>query len=180
MVSGFTISFGYKAKIIKGEFTLFTFIKNRIRKLYPVFLCSTVVQLLLGIRSWGGDLNFKSLTLNLLLITSGWADDIKPFNTPCWFLSQLLLCYIIYYVITQFFKEKSSHYFYVLLIFWGYILQNKGWNFPFCYTHDGEGFMNFFIGCLMFEVYKRYTKRQMKMICNFGFFVILMLIAGGQ
>ncbi len=158
MLSGFTIFYTYNTKGCDNQISLYSFISKRIKKLYPIYFCTTLVSIAYIIKETGINiLNFKNIFLNLTLTTSGWIEDIYPYNGPCWFLSQLLLCYIIWYTITKF-TSQNAIYLYIGMILWGLILEKYQWNFPFCYVHNGEGFTNFFMGCLLCKAYLHMQK----------------------
>lgn len=178
MISGFLISNGYKNKIMNGTVKLSSFISHRLRIIYPLYLITILAQTVINIILYKTTalVNFKTLLLNLLLITSGWVDDIYPYNLPCWFLSMLILCYILYFFITYISRKSNPVYMYIIIVFIGYILENANLRLPFLYNHDGEGFMNFFIGCLLFEFYKLCSKKASKVICTGGIALTILLI----
>lgn len=160
MLSGFTIFYTYSMKVYGNQISLYSFVVKRIKKLYPMYFCTTLISIVYIIKETGiSTLNFKNIFLNLTLTTSGWIEDIYPYNGPCWFLSQLLLCYIIWYAITKF-TPPHSNYLYIGIILWGLILEKYQWNFPFCYLHNGEGFTNFFMGCLLCKIYLHLEKNK--------------------
>lgn len=49
---------------------------------------------------------------------------------------------------------------YIGIILWELILEKYQWNFPFCYLHNGEGFTNFFMGCLLCKIYLHLEKNK--------------------
>ena len=159
MVSGFLISYVYKNKIRQGMFTCIEFIKKRLRNLYPTYLMTIIV--LIGIQ---GIPNLKILSLNLLLVMSGWIEDYTAINSPCWFLSQLMLCYIIHFIIIKFVSRDKYLFILILMAIWGQILLKMNLQLPFCYIHDGEGFRNYFMGCLVWEACSRYGEEKRLLI----------------
>ena len=56
-----------------------------------------------------GVLDIRDLALNLLMITSGWVENIYPYNTPTWFFSALLLDYVIWFIITKYGKTNKLY-----------------------------------------------------------------------
>lgn len=111
------------------------------------------------------------------MVTTGWIDDEYPYNGPCWFVSVLLLCYIIGFFILKTAKRNKDLYYLLLLIMllWGYYLENAGLSAPFCYNHDGEGILNFFIGIVMYEFFCT-NEKYIKHLKILGGVVILCLI----
>lgn len=176
MLSGFVISCGYRDRILRGQTDFGGFIKKRLMKIYPMYLITDAVHACLLVYEEGMILNFRSILPNLFMITTGWVDDIYPYNVSCWFVSVLLLCYIIYYVLCRTARKNPQLVLYleIGMVLWGYLLLSKGWNVPFCYSHDGEGLLNFFIGCVLFEIYERNSVRGNRRLLG----VLLGLLAG--
>lgn len=154
MVSGFLISYVYKKKIRDDLYTLPHFLGRRLNKLYPTYIASMIIPICIN-----GLPNLKVLTLNFLLMMTGWVEDYTAINSPCWFLSQLLLCYIIHFILIKVIKEEYYIYSLVLMVVWGAILLKMNLQVPFCYMHDGEGFRNYFMGCLVWELYSKCNEK---------------------
>lgn len=116
----------------------------------------------------------KDMLEIFLMVCSGWVDDIYPWNVPCWFLSMLMLCYLIYFFTAKLYKEYKDIYYLVILIFIfiGYILTTQRIQFPFCYNHDGIGLYYFFSGVLLYDLLKFISEINHKII------VILELTGG--
>lgn len=150
MLSGFMIYNIYFVKI--DNITLGKFIYNRISKFYITYICSSLVLILVQ-RPTLETLNYKNIILNICLITSGWIEDIYPFNVPCWFLSALILQYIIWYIVTKKNKENCA-YIYIGLMLLGLSMQRLSLNVPFLYYHTGEAMVPFFEGCILCKVWK--------------------------
>lgn len=161
MLSGFVISYGYREKILQGQTAFGGFIRKRLAKVYPMYLITDLVQACFLVYEQGMILNFRSIMPNVFMITTGWVDDIYPYNVSCWFVSVLFLCYILYYVLCRLPKGHPGRllYFEIGMVLWGYLLLSRGWDFPFCYSHDGEGILNFFGGCVLYEVYEKNGER---------------------
>ncbi len=157
MLSGFVISCGYRDRILEKRVDFGGFIKKRLIKIYPMYLVTDVIQACFLVYEQGMIINFKNIAANFFMVTTGWVDDIYPYNISSWFVSVLLLCYIIYYVLCRTAREnpKLVLYLEIGLVLWGYLLLSKNWDVPFCYSHDGEGMLNFFIGCILFEIYEK-------------------------
>lgn len=160
MLSGFLLAYTNREKIQREQMNFSTFIKKRLLKIYPLyFLVNVVCIVVIGIiiRKTVGSL--KQIVLNSLLIHWGWVETVSPLNGPCWFLSVIFLCYIIFFFICWISRNNRNAFMYLSLVmfFWGYIILARGIDFPFCGTQNGEGFMNFFFGCFICELYVRLT-----------------------
>lgn len=177
MISGFTICYVYKDIVLDHSLSFKEYMGKRIKKLYPCYLISSLVCVcLFTVIHERNMFTLTEVILNILMLTSGWVNDIWPFNYPCWFVSQLLLCYIIYYFISYFLGRKFIIYGYVFLIGAGYLLCTFPMNFPFCYEHDGIGILNFFMGCILYEFYILYSHRFKKAVSIIGMGFLLLII----
>lgn len=156
MLSGFLIAHSYKNSIISSGIDLLSFLKKRLVKLYPLYITSNALALLIKIHfnGWSGSVRLSDLIKVTFLTTTGWIDDGYPYNEPCWFVSVLFLCYIIVYFVFKLSQQHKDLYFLLLLLLplWGYYLENAWLAVPFCYNHNGEGFLNFFIGVSLYEI----------------------------
>ena len=93
VLSGFVTSFGYADRLRSGAFSYGRFLKRRLSKLYPLHLLCLAVWLVMA----GLPLGLPVL-LNALLLQS-WvplADYYFSCNAVSWFLSDLLLCYLLF------------------------------------------------------------------------------------
>lgn len=177
MISGFTICYVYKDYVLEHSVKFKQFVGRRIRKIYPCYLISTLACVCMFTTIYDGKSSFTltELMLNLFMLTSGWINDSWAFNYPCWFVSQLLLCYVIWYIVT-YFLNKNCVYGYVILVGVGYMLCSFPLSIPFCYSNDGIGFLNFFMGCLVYEFYAAYAHRFKKAVSIIGMASILCIL----
>lgn len=87
-------------------------------------------------------------------------------NSPTWYISVLLLCYVVYYLVTVIairWKTKPL-YLYIFMALLGYGLMAFSINFPFFNGISGRGYLNFFIGVLLAAYIKKFgvhTKNMM-------------------
>lgn len=149
-LSGFTLCYAYEGR---NGLTLREFIKKRILSVYVIYLITDAVSLLFSIMNFGLNvLNIKELTLNLLMITSGWVEDIYPYNVPTWFFSALLLDYVLWFLIDRSAKNKKWYVF-AAMIFLGLTIQKNCFEKPFLYYHTGEAIVPFFEGCILYKMW---------------------------
>lgn len=154
--SGFFIALHYADSISEYSITCEQFMKKRIAKVYPVYFCASVVQVILLVRE-GTVITVKELVLNILLVTTGWIEDVYPFLFPAWFFSQLIICYLVFYLITK--QEKNKNILYILAIIGGYIILIADYKIPFLYRHDGEGLCNFFVGVMLCQIHRVFIRQ---------------------
>lgn len=77
MLSGFTIFYTYNTKVCDNQISLYSFVAKRIKKLYPMYFCTTLVSIVYIIKETRiSILNFKNIFLNLTLTTSDWILNI--------------------------------------------------------------------------------------------------------
>lgn len=181
MVSGFLIAYNYQERIRNREIDFKMFFLKRLIKLYPLYLITNLLALLITIQKNGiSALNIKQLVLVLLMQTGGGLTDTYPYNFPTWFICTLLVCYVLYFFLAYLSKNKTQYYLFIMAgMVWGCILMKAGWNFPYCYRHDGEGFLNFCIGCALLELYlKMRNKDSAKiLIGSLGILIITIILS---
>ncbi|RKJ46795.1 acyltransferase [bacterium 1XD8-76] len=155
MVSGFLVAFFYKERVIDQTITFSQYISKRICKWLPMYLLTNVMMMLyLCFKDRAQLFDIKKFLTTALILPSGWFSQDTPYNQPLWFVSVLMICYILYYVIGKLSHRFSAVYMplCIFLVFWGMILEVKAWNIPFHYRICGEGYMNFFLGVILAEI----------------------------
>ena len=162
MLSGFLMVHGYREKISSGDIDITEFIFKRIAKIYPLYFLSNLFILIYNLSFCGlqATCNMKDLIQVFLMVCTGWIEDGVPYNVPTWFVCVLLLCYIGFFFVTCWYKKNRNFYYLavVAFVFWGYILEISNMKLPFCYVHNGEGYFNFFLGMLLYDVIQYFKK----------------------
>lgn len=105
-LSGFCIALTYKKKIIQNKNNIILFIFNRIKKIFPIMtialLATTMMQyihkIIVGNFYYFSDITFLNFILSFFNISCGWFTPDNTLNIPAWFISVLMLCYVIYYI----------------------------------------------------------------------------------
>lgn len=158
-LSGFLIAYNYydKSKCID----LITFLKKRLGKIYPLVLFSVLSEFLiiatyriLGVAHFK-PLSFYSFIASSLLIRNGWFHEVgyNAYGSGTWYINVLVLCYIIWFLISK----KFNHKYYVLSCLWmvliGCFFYNINKGIPFLYQSSSRGYISFFMGCLLYELY---------------------------
>ncbi len=158
-LSGFVV-FPYVSKIYSG-LTLKKFMLRRIKRLLPIIAISAVAYqacalfyyALFGHMEWF----FNTTQLWDLVVASigmqrGWVfTDIIYVNYPVWYISVLLLCYLIFWIGTNICKRlhTSSRYFCVFMILLGITIKTLGLDLPVLSDYTARGYVSFFVGVLM-------------------------------
>ena len=170
ILSGFLIAYNYRERIASRELTVEDFLARRLRKLYPLYLISNGVALLVDIWMYGPSaVELKKVVFTLLLQQGSALESGNPYNGPPWFLCTLVVCYVVYYAAVRGTKTTQRYRWGILLgIAWGYTLYKANLSVPFCYRGTGIGLMNFFIGCALAELYpalERKPRRWLWPVC---------------
>jgi len=166
MLAGFVTELNYRNRIIDGELSVTQYVIRSLRRIYPLYIITTGVMIILNIINENYNaLSFKSILLNITLTTSGWVDDVYPLNVPGWFLSQLLLMKLLYFLSARLFGKRGFlSTIYIVYMTAGYALLGRNLNFPFLYNHNAEGLLYFYSGCLLCVGFNFSTREQRKYV----------------
>ncbi len=155
ITSGFLISAGYRQRIGNREVTFQAFLVKRLCKLYPLYLITNLVSLIINTCQFGfSAINIKRIVFTVLLQNGGGLETAHPYNGPSWFISALLVCYILYFFAAYHAKNSTQYYCITALgIVWGYSILSGRCVAPLAFAHHGDSIFCFFIGCAMTELY---------------------------
>ena len=165
LVSGF-LMFNYIEKIKVG-LTFKDFFVRRIIRLMPLIIIAAIsYEILLCIypKVFGDYFynlkpDFWGLIISMLGIQAGWSFENPMINNPMWYISVLVLCYIIFYISTKISISKKYNYiyFYVAIVFLGLSIQKNGTDLAFFNSYTARGYYAFFFGLvfsILFNTYK--------------------------
>lgn len=177
--SGYLIFELYREKIQNNEIGLFSFMKKRISRIYPMFFWTTMIQIILEMISKKQVTLFDMVT-NILLLQCGifegngsWRNDI---NGVTWFIVPLLLCYLLFYLITR--KIKNNEYYYLTIV--SIIVLSMSvynWdriNIPFINSYVVRGIMGFYMGIIFCHLEGKIKKKNLRYII-IGIVVLVIL-----
>lgn len=169
MISGYTMALGYIGRIWKDEMNFREYIVRRMKK---VWIISTITLLVVTVEqclylNLTGEVfvvkgfDFYHFVLNLFLLQAGWFENSYSFNSPAWFLSTLMLCYIVFYILLKLTKNNKKFLAIgaLLIIAVGYICLCVKSTLPF--LHSGfaaRGYMCFFIGVILYLLHEKSVK----------------------
>lgn len=154
MISGYLL---YQSRVLNdyrnkaGYNSLFVFLFYRLKKIYPAYFISLIVLVLID-----GINTLPEFLSNVFLIDAGWIWDNKASNGPTWFLSVLVLIYVLFYsLIKCVHKEKII---YVLgFSFWiTYGISIQRINGPFLYSRTMMGIAAFCMGAIVCHIQAKY------------------------
>lgn len=153
--------FNYIEKIKVG-LTFKDFFIRRIIRLMPLIIIATIsYEILLYIypKVFGDYFynlkpDFWGLIISMLGIQAGWTFENPMINNPMWYISVLLLCYILFYITTKASVSKKYNYiyFYIVLVFLGLSIQKNGTDLAFFNSYTARGYYAFFFG-LVFSIF---------------------------
>lgn len=156
IMSGFLMAIFYRNKIQNRKIIFPDFIFKKLVKLYPLYAITNIFCLVVAIGDNGiSEFDLNRLLTTLFMMNGGTLESYFLHNYPSWFACVTILCYCIYYFIAHHSYKNDTRYIcgIIVMIVVGYILLGHDYRFPFCYAISGKGYLNFFIGCLMAEVY---------------------------
>lgn len=172
ILSGFLISAAYREKIQNHAISFPEYLLRRLKKLYPMYLLSNAAMLLLEIAHYGVSvINIEKIVLSALLVRG-------PYNSPTGFVCALFACYVLYFAIARFSKSSTVYVtglaFGVIL---GYNLLLADTDFLYLSSRNGLAYMNFFLGCILAEVYPLLSEKRHRWLQPL-FLLLLPLLMG--
>lgn len=150
-LSGFCISRAIYAGLIRDKqsgYSCLKFVYDRFKKIYPAYILSLIFVILTQ-----GPRNLSEIMINVLMIQSGWLGKDFALNGPTWFLSTLLLCYIVFYVVNRLFGNSNNRIFvYILLMVYAKIIVDAQSTLPMIGESFGYAILPFFAGCILSDI----------------------------
>ena len=182
LLSGFGMMLGYGEKVLCHKISFPQYMKKKILKIYPLFLLSTVLVLVLQqlIYQRAGEYfvyqnnDLYHLVLNLLMLQNGALETKWSFNSPSWFVSVLMLLYILFFFICYYAKKsRAVYYVFACGVIIGMIFTINNNNLPILNEQMGRGLSCFSMGVVMHGILKMKDKYQAERI---GYFFLAFLV----
>lgn len=153
--SGLLLSYGYRHRIGSKTITFKDFLIKRLIKLYPLYLLTNLVSLVCNTIQFGPSaINIKQIVFTILLQNGGGLETVHPYNGPSWFVSALLVCYIVFFFIAYHARNTTQYYCMIAFsVICGYSILSGRWVNPIAFAHHGDSLFCFFIGCALAEIY---------------------------
>lgn len=178
ILSGYLMALHYKERLLNGGLSLKNYVAKRLVRLYPLYFITNVIAFILS-EPWKIGIDIYHLILTFLMINNAWVSDGNyPYNVPSWYVNALMLCYIIYFILCRIAKERTDFYkfFSICFIILGHALIKNHFNVPFLYNHDGEAYLNFFLGVMIFEILNATEDSQNRMLGAASLICILLIL----
>ena len=180
IVSGFLLAVSALNKKSSGKGVIsetWSYIFNKIRKVYPHVLIGSLLFLVIAILK--DSHNLYTWILSLWSFTLVHVNGLGNFiiNTPVWYISAMLLAMLIIYPFIRKYKTKYSRYIApVIVIFLSGIMYRNyhtlhNWStwIGFCYYGTLRAFLSINIGIVLYEICEKIKK------INFTFFARFLL-----
>lgn len=138
--------------------SLYSFLKKRFLKLYPVLFINTLLMFVYAKPS------ILKVVRNLLFLQAGYYAAYDSYGNitfmddwggATWFLAPLIVCYVGFYYITKYCQEETCMVLYVILTLTGTITLEAGWEYPFFNTMTARGLSAFFCGALFWKIWEK-------------------------
>ena len=163
VISGWLIANNYSTKIEMGQVDFVDFMRERIKRIVPfawfastLFVVADLLYRLVYGHWWAG----RSISISDAIMhfseTYVWIGGSRDINGPVWYISVLLFCYILFFVISRFVPEKYKICLYCFMILLGtYICLGGGVKSYFCLLRWDEVIMPFFLELFVHTVAKK-------------------------
>lgn len=182
MVSGFMIARKESAESFK------TYMKERIKRIYPFAVISSLFYLIITIiyyfmtESYMFEERYLVMQViaSFLLMDRGWIIDFTPaFNAPIWYVDVLMLCYVMYFWAEWIGRKYKLNRLVIPLIIVGAscILNYINLQFPFMWSSNKRGYISFFMGVMIVELYKCLRKRMLVLGVWGGIAMYVLMVA---
>lgn len=161
----------------------YNYYKHKCIRIYPTAVLSILFTVFCGVLyrlyfgNWWHNIvpSLWKLFKTLILFNGGLIKFDVTYGSITWYLSVLLLCYVLEFFIIYLCKRFSLNieYLFTLLVLLGIAGYCSNANLPFFYYHTYRGYASFFIGCIIFKAYNnQILKRKSFLICSIVSFVI--------
>ena len=96
------------------------------------------------------------IVIDSLGVQDGWVFANPGVNNPTWYVSVLLLCYLVFYLTTTLAHrlKVSPYYLYGAVVLWGIAINTYELDLPFMTYTSGRGYWAFFTGVLLAAAFK--------------------------
>ncbi len=189
IISGITFCIAYRQDIADGNITLVNFIKKRIKKLYPLMFTSTFLMVVLEIihynrfgQWWLSVLNVWDIFISFIGVQTGWFNQTYIVNMPIWYISVLLQCYIIAFLLVRIISQKDYNVFIfcipILLFISADYAGITGLNWFLLNGATSRGMQGFFVGILIYDLLQsiEYSDKRRKICVTVALLTIILII----
>lgn len=156
-ISGIMYVFSYRKRIGDGQLRLDRFIYNRVIRLYPLIIVTSIFMYLANIvvykftgSMWRtGSIELWQLVADLIFAGKSLLAIDNTINSTIWYISVLMVCYVIAFFLTRLSYRLKSNLVMGLPIVIGIIAKNMELRALFINDDLARGYIAFFIGILI-------------------------------
>lgn len=184
ILSGYFM-YRYISSIQEGKFTLSEWWKKRAVRLLPMSAISVVFfEIVLFIHNtifptklWGMEVSISGTLMAALGVQEGWGFKNPVINNSIWYISVLMICYILFYIFTALSARLKCNpiYFYIAMIFLGIGISMYGIELPFLGWQVARGYYAFFFGVLLSAYITKYGVRVRETVVSVVIFTLITL-----
>jgi len=172
--------YSYINKIEQGLSFKDFFIK-RVSRLLPLISIAVIVyEIIIVIYPKVFNLLFLEQTLDIfgsfisiLGIQAGWFFKNPMINNPMWYVSVLILCYILFYILVKFNKKNNITIKFIVMVLLGIIIQRTRLELPFFNSYTARGYYSFFFGALFSIYFNNYKLKNSIKIVSLAVAIII-------
>lgn len=189
-LSGFVMYQAYAGRIMRGEVSFVEYLKKRLLRVMPLFWVTTLVAWVLEwyyIYSTGyafvighNDLHHLFFHLFGLQYIAGITEG-QSFNGPGWFITAILICYILFFVLAKKTKKYLPAGCLAFVLLGSYLVFRQPYlTTPFMDVSMGQSYLGFFWGVLaawFLQKAKAAGEKEWK-IALFGVILLVLWLAG--
>lgn len=156
LLSGFQM-YKYYDIIREGNIGFLGYMKKRMKRLYPLYLITTVIMTAglivyqkIAQEDWYSRRAEGYLVMKNLLCVQSWNSDASSINGPLWFVSVLVFCVILFYVLSRLsLKVKDGIWLMGIPVAVGILFSTAGSPWPFLNQLMCRGYLGFFLGVIL-------------------------------
>lgn len=153
VISGFSLYKGYYSRIQNNEISFSAYMGKRLLRLLPLHYFTAIIIFFLqqySLYQTGAYIIHQNNDLYHLLISffnlqSNFGESL---NAPSWFLTPIVVCYILFYLLAKY-SKRNFLWTSLAVIILGIMLIYQNYSFPFLYKYCGRGYLSFFWGVVL-------------------------------
>lgn len=171
---------------IKNGLNFKKFFKKRYLRFFPlVALTSIVYSVLLYIYTnvlhlkwFGYKVSLWGTIISSLCISEGFGLSNPCINYPNWYISVLLICFIVFYILVQIsIKNKIPiNYLFIIMIIIGFGIRTYNIKLPFMTPNVARGYYSFFFGLLLYDILMKYKINRFIKIISLLFVILIPIL----
>lgn len=181
VISGFVCALSYT----KAE-SFYKYIDKKVKRVFPMAFYSTLFLIIVDVIVFAitghfvnsSDINLWKICKDLTL-SFCWFGNYKglEINNPLWYVSVLLVCYCLYWVISKLCEKCNDKYYVITLFFIVCFLSCRYLDIDFPFINDlcCRGYVPFLVGSFLYKIYEFVDFRKIMIVSFFSLSSIVFL-----